>query len=98
MLANLKRALNLRFHHHNAGEDARATAVAMRHAERQFNPSFDDLIKPSGKKIYAPAIPMDGNPSGLLAGSTVIFTGALGPSRTEAAEVAAWAGFWSRRA
>ncbi|MDP0930055.1 exonuclease domain-containing protein [Paracoccus onubensis] len=91
-LANLKRKLNLRFHHHDAGEDARAAAMVVQHAESHLGLSFEDLIKPVGKKGYAPAITMAGNPSGPLAGFTVVFTGALGMSRTEAAELAARAG------
>ncbi|QBX34309.1 exonuclease [Paracoccus liaowanqingii] len=91
-LANLKRTLNLRFHHHDAGEDARAAAMVVQHAERHLGLSFEDLTKPVRKKTYAPAITMAGDPSGPLAGSTVVFTGALGLSRTEAAELAARAG------
>lgn len=91
-LANLKRTLNLRFHHHDAGEDARAAALVVQHAERHLGLSFEDLIKPAGKKTHAPAITMAGNPSGHLAGSTVVFTGALVLSRSEAAELAARAG------
>ncbi|WP_246054995.1 exonuclease domain-containing protein [Paracoccus gahaiensis] len=91
-LANLKRTLNLRFHHHDAGEDARAAAMVVQHAERHLGLSFDDLIKPASKKTHAPAITTAGNPSGPLAGSTVVFTGALVLSRTEAAELAARAG------
>ncbi|WP_246053743.1 exonuclease domain-containing protein [Paracoccus hibiscisoli] len=91
-LANLKRTLNLRFHHHDAGEDARAAAMVMQHAERRLGLSFDELTKPTSKKTHAAAVIMAGNPSGPLAGSTVVFTGALGLSRTEAAELAAQAG------
>ena len=91
-LANLKRTLNLRFHHHDAGEDARAAALVVQHAERHLGLSFEDLIKPVGKKTHAPAITLAGNPSGPLAGSTVVFTGALGLSRTEAAQLASLAG------
>lgn len=91
-LANLKKTLNLRFHHHDAGEDARAAAMVVQHAERYLGLSFEDLIKPVGKKAYASAITMPGNPSGPLAGSTVVFTGALAMSRTEAAKLAALAG------
>lgn len=84
--------LNLRFHHHDAGEDARAAAMVVQHAESHLGLSFEDLIKPIGKNGYAPAITMAGNPSGPLIGFTVVFTGALGMSRTEAAELAARAG------
>ncbi|MGR3248071.1 MAG: exonuclease domain-containing protein [Paracoccus sp. (in: a-proteobacteria)] len=91
-LANLKRTLNLRFHHHDAGEDARAAAMVVQRAERHLGLSFEDLIKPVGKKGAAPMIAMAGNPSGPLAGSTVVFTGALAMSRAKAAELAVAAG------
>lgn len=91
-LANLKRRLNLQFYHHDAGEDARAAAMVVQHAERHLGLSFEELIKPADKKSYAHAITMTGNQSGPLAGSVVVFTGALGMSRAEAAELAARAG------
>lgn len=91
-LANLKRTLNLQFHHHDAGEDARAAAMVVQRAEHHLGLSFEDLIKPVGKKRVDPMIAMAGNLSGPLAGSTVVFTGALGMSRTEAAKLAVRAG------
>lgn len=91
-LANLKRTLNLQFHHHDAGEDARAAAMVVLHAELRLRLSFEELIKPAIRKSYTAAITMEGNPKGALAGSVVVFTGALGMSRSEAAELAARAG------
>lgn len=91
-LANLKRTLNLKFHHHDAGEDARAAALVVLHAETHLRLPFEELIKPVTKKTHAAAITMSGNPNGVLAGSTVVFTGSLGMSRTEAAELAARVG------
>lgn len=91
-LANLKRTLNLQFHHHDAGEDARAAALVVLHAEIQLRLPFEELIKPAPKKSYSAAITMKGDPQGALAGSIVVFTGALGMSRSEAAELAARAG------
>lgn len=87
-LANLKRRLNLQFHHHDAGEDARAAAMVVQHAERHLGLSFEELIKPADKTRHSAAISMAGNPSGPLAGSVVVFTGALGLSRPEAAALA----------
>jgi len=91
-LANLKRTLNLEFHHHDAGEDARAAAMVVLHAEDHLRLPFEDLIKPAPKKSYPAPITMDGDPAGALAGSIVVFTGALGMSRSEAANLAAQAG------
>ena len=91
-LANLKRTLNLQFQHHDAGEDARAAALVVLHAELHLRLPFEELIKPATKKNYSAAITMDGNPKGALAGSVVVFTGALGISRSEAAELAARVG------
>lgn len=91
-LANLKRTLNLQFHHHDAGEDARAAALVVLHAEVHLRLPFEELIKPAPKKTYSAAIIMEGDPKGALAGSVVVFTGALGMSRNEAAELAASVG------
>lgn len=91
-LANLKRKLNLQFHHHDAGEDARAAAMVVLHAEAHLRLPFEELIKPPAQKRYAAAITIEGNPRGVLVGSVVVFTGALGMSRSEAAELAARVG------
>jgi len=91
-LANLKRTLNLQFHHHDAGEDARAAALVVLHAELHLRLPFEELIKPATRKSYAAAITLDGDPKGALAGSVVVFTGALGMSRSEAADLAARVG------
>lgn len=95
-LANLKRTLNLQFHHHDAGEDARAAAMVVLHAERHLRLPFEDLIKPATRKNYSAKVTMDGDPKGVLAGSVVVFTGALGMSRNEAAALAARAGMTVR--
>jgi len=91
-LANLKRTLKLQFHHHDAGEDARAAAMVVLHAEAHLRLPFEELIKPAPRKSFSAAITMDGDPAGALAGSVVVFTGALGMSRSEAADLAARVG------
>jgi len=91
-LANLKRTLNLQFHHHDAGEDARAAALVVLHAEIHLGLPFEELIRPAAKKSYSAAITMEGDPNGALAGSVVVFTGALSMTRNEAAELAARVG------
>lgn len=88
-LANLKKVLDLEFRHHDAGEDARAAAMVVLYAEMHLRMPLDDLIKPARKQRYPAPITKDGDPSGPMAGSLVVFTGALGMSRTDAAELAA---------
>jgi DNA polymerase-3 subunit epsilon len=91
-LASLKRRLNLEFHHHDAGEDARAAALVVLRAEAHLQLSFEDLIKPAVRTGHSPRITMNGSPDGALAGVVVVFTGALRMSRSEAAEIAASVG------
>ena len=52
-LANLKRTLNLQFHHHDAGEDARAAALVVLHAEKHLSMPFEQLIVPAAKPRYS---------------------------------------------
>lgn len=52
-LGNLKKVLNLDFRHHDAGEDARAAAQVVLHAERHLGLPFDELIKPIRKSVLA---------------------------------------------
>ena len=91
-LANLKRTLNLQFHHHDAGEDARAAALVVLHAEKHLSMPFEQLIVPAAKPRYATKQTRSGNVNGSLAGSTVVFTGNLGLSREVASDLAARAG------
>lgn len=91
-LANLKRRLNLQFHHHDAGEDARAAAMVVLRAETLLSMPFDQLIVPVSKPRYAAKQTRAGFANGSLAGSTVVFTGSLGMAREAAADLAARAG------
>lgn len=90
-LGNLKKVLDLDFHHHDAGEDARAAALVVLHAEAHLSLTFDELIKPA-RKHYPAAITREGDLSGALSGSVVVFTGALSMSRDDAAAMAARVG------
>lgn len=45
-LSHLKRQLGLHFDHHDAGEDARAAALVVLHAEARLGLPFDDILKP----------------------------------------------------
>lgn len=49
-LGNLKKVLKLDFHHHDAGEDARAAAMVVLLAEARLGQSFDALIAPPRRK------------------------------------------------
>lgn len=91
-LANLKRALDLEFQHHDAGEDARAAAMVVLHAERHLSMSFEQLISPRSKPQYPARQTRTGAADGPFAGSTVVFTGSLAMSRKAAADLAALAG------
>jgi len=91
-LANLKRTLNLQFHHHDAGEDARAAALVVLHAEAHLSLPFEQLIIPASKPRFAAKQTRTGNANGALAGFTVVFSGNLGLSREAASDLAARAG------
>ena len=91
-LANLKRTLNLQFHHHDAGEDARAAALVVLHAEKHLSMPFEQLIVPAAKPRYSAKQTRTGDANGSLSGSTVVFTGNLGMSREAASDLAARAG------
>ena len=91
-LANLKRVLGLQFHHHDAGEDARAAAMVVLRAETQISTPFERLILPVAKPRYPASHTRTGDPTGPLAGATVVFTGNLSLSRETAANLAARAG------
>lgn len=45
-LGHLKKALAMEFKHHDAEEDARASAMVILHAERQLSKTFDQLARP----------------------------------------------------
>jgi len=90
-LGNLKKVLNLDFRHHDAGEDARAAAQVVLHAEAHLGVPFDELAAPK-RKVYPAPITRKGNSDGPHTGAVVVFTGALGLSRDAAADLAARAG------
>ena len=55
-LAHLKRALDLEFEHHDAGEDAKAAAMVVLHAERKTGATLEALIAPAPRKSKAKAV------------------------------------------
>lgn len=48
-LGNLKKVLRLDFHHHDAGEDARAAAMVVLLAEARLGHPFDSVVALSGR-------------------------------------------------
>lgn len=97
-LGNLKGFLGLDFRHHDAGEDARAAALVVLHAERHTGQNFADLAAPRrrGKTTFEKSVALDGNRNGPLFGHDTCFTGRLSMSRTAAATLAAEAGITVR--
>ncbi len=89
-LAHLKERLDLDFHHHDAGEDARATAQVVLMAEARLGCDFRAIAGLGQAKPRKPAMLPD--PAGPLAGGRVAFTGRLALDRAEAAALAAAAG------
>lgn len=91
-LGNLKKVLNLQFRHYDASEDARAAAKVALHAEAHLRLPFDAMTRPASRRRHPPAITKEGDPAGALSGASVVFTGALSISRTDAANLAAGVG------
>lgn len=94
-LGHLKKILKLDFHHHDAGEDARAAAMVVLHAEKRLVMPFEQLIvqtaKPSNRRSVKKAARV-ANADGLLSGCVAVFTGRLAISRDHMAGLAAAAG------
>ena len=56
-LGHLKQALSLQFHHHDAGEDARAAAQVVLHAEIKTGRSFVEILARQAAKFPRAANP-----------------------------------------
>lgn len=94
-LENLAREFNIEFRHHDACEDARAAGLILLRAMSETRMSLDQWLE----RAYLPLrdnptnrMERSGNPDGPLAGETVVFTGQLSISRSDAADIAAAAG------
>ena len=94
-LKNIAKDLDISFKHHDALEDARATAEVVLSACAATETDIDDWLsrvnKPilpgsSGSRLSASR---EGNAEGALYGETVVFTGSLVVPRREAANMAA---------
>jgi DNA polymerase-3 subunit epsilon len=103
-LANLARVFGITFKHHDAAEDARAAGLLMLRAVSDGGITLQQWVDDLGyestastaprrmKPTYATKYARPGDGSGPLVGETVVFTGSLQVSRSEAAAQAAAAG------
>ena len=94
-LANLAKAFSIDFQHHDAAEDARAAGLVFLRAMSETGIGIEGWLA----ELQSPAriakfsrVKRDGDPTGPLAGQSVVFTGTLSISREDAAERAAQAG------
>ena len=94
-LADMTNYLNIKFRHHNALEDARATGEILLRAMAETGLTVEQWIDRTAKPIdllSAAPITRHGNPDGVLFGENLVFTGALSMPRRQAADLAASAG------
>lgn len=94
-LANVCRKIGYEFKHHDALEDAKASANVVLSAIEKTGLEIDAWLKRIRQPIdpknisSGTAIARDGNPEGELFGEVLVFTGALEIPRREAADLAA---------
>ncbi len=96
-LSNLAEELEIKFHHHDALEDARTAGEILIKAINETGLEISEWLERVKKPIfdeasYSKRVKRDGNPEGYLFGEIVVFTGALSMSRKEAADMAAQTG------
>lgn len=99
-LANVCKLISYQFKHHDALEDAKAAGHVMLAAMEKTGLSISDWLLRVSRPIDlthssatgAPTITREGNPDGHLFGEVMVFTGALGMARREAADLAAQLG------
>ena len=93
-LKNIASHLEIDFHHHDAGEDARATGEVLVKAIEESGTSVDEWCQKSLQAITSTKFysELEVNIDGPLFGDEVVFTGALSIPRREAAQLAAAAG------
>lgn len=97
-LANVCSLIGYDFAHHDALEDAKAAGQILLAAMAETGLAVDDWLRrveqpidPSASSHSQPIL-REGNPDGPLAGEVLVFTGALGMPRREAADLAAQVG------
>ena len=95
-LKNVAGDLGIPFRHHDALEDARASAEIVRHACAETGLGIEEWLARVKKPITPPSTQpsqrREGNVDGLLYGETVVFTGKLYMPRARIADMAAEAG------
>lgn len=92
-LAQLKKAFQLVFQHHNAGENAKAAAQVVILAEQRTGMHFlQPAQRINSKRNHIKQTSRDGVSSGKLACHVAVFTGSLTISREEATSFAAFVG------
>ena len=101
-LKNVAKDFSVSFKHHDALEDARAAAEVVLHAcaaaetdiegwlTRVDNPIFSRASRRTSSSVSSER--REGDLEGMLYGETIVFTGALGITREEAADMAAKVG------
>lgn len=96
-LQNIARDLGIQYRPHDALEDARAAAEVVLHAcaacglnIEDWSARIEEPIFPTGRPTSS--LRREGNPAGPLHGEVVVFTGRLGVSQHDAAEMAAAGG------
>jgi DNA polymerase III subunit epsilon len=94
-LSNVCSRIGYEFRHHDALEDAKAAGYVLLAALQESQLDLNEWTKRVNYPINpenassGPAIHRDGNPEGDLYGETIVFTGALEITRSEAADLAA---------
>ena len=97
-LKNIATDLDISFKHHDALEDAKATAGIVLHACAATDTDIEGWLRRVNRPIFPGAsgsglsTRREGNAEGALYGETIVFTGAFGIPRREAADMAAEAG------
>ena len=97
-LKNVARDLGISFRHHDALEDAGAAAEIVLRACAATGTDIEDWLSRVERPIFpsssrsAASAKREGNVDGTLFGEIIVFTGALGITRQEAADMAAEAG------
>ncbi len=97
-LANVCKRIGYEFQHHDALEDAKAAGFVLLAALRESKQDLDYWHRRANQPIDPHSSPSggpaqrDGNPEGDLYGEVLVFTGALGLPRREAADLAASVG------
>lgn len=91
-LANVCNLIGYQFKHHDALEDAKAAGqvllAAMNKTGLTLQGWMDRVTRPIDPTRFSTNIARDGNPDGPMYGEVMVFTGSLGITRNEAADLA----------